>query len=271
MKKKKNKENRNLFVTIFGVLIIVGLISGGTFAYWSWATADSQKTNIYVEVVGGSLTIEGTNVVKTGTDEGTGTGPGLVPTNQCDGKYALIGEATFTAVNETTTVMRVYPMLDVTLTNTYETLDDTDKAKINWAVVDITSNSSNSCTASTSATVFKGTFATVGKTVTNTSTVSGANNYTIASETVGSIPSNQTTTMQIATISSGTSMPAVTSSATRLTFQATPQATTTRTYRVYVWLDSTYTHENIGDDITDPMQNLNIVVKWSAHSLMTQE
>lgn len=35
------------------------------------------------------------------------------------------------------------------------------------------------------------------------------------------------------------------------------------TYYLYIWLDSSYSHTNIGNDNTDPMQNLNFKLQWS--------
>jgi len=54
-------------------------------------------------------------------------------------------------------------------------------------------------------------------------------------------------------------------------FIATKNATTTKSYRIYVWLDSTYTYTNSGDTISDPMQNLSISVKFSPASELSQE
>jgi len=58
---------------------------------------------------------------------------------------------------------------------------------------------------------------------------------------------------------------------TGIRFIATKNATTTKSYRIYVWLDSTYTHTNVGDVISDPMQDLGISVKFSEASELSQE
>jgi len=54
-------------------------------------------------------------------------------------------------------------------------------------------------------------------------------------------------------------------------FIATKNATTSKSYRLYVWLDSTYTHTNVGDVVSDPMQELGISVKYSPASELSQE
>lgn len=38
---------------------------------------------------------------------------------------------------------------------------------------------------------------------------------------------------------------------------------TSETYYLYIWLDSSYSHTNIGNDNTDPMQNLSFQLQWS--------
>lgn len=42
----------------------------------------------------------------------------------------------------------------------------------------------------------------------------------------------------------------------------------TVTYYLYVWLDSTYTHQNVGGVNSDPMQNLKFELQWDG--IMTQ-
>lgn len=56
-----------------------------------------------------------------------------------------------------------------------------------------------------------------------------------------------------------------------ITFIATPLTTTTKYYKLYIWLDSTYTHTNSGNVVSDPMQELQISVKWSPASTLNQQ
>jgi len=58
---------------------------------------------------------------------------------------------------------------------------------------------------------------------------------------------------------------------TGIRFTATAKETTSKSYRLYVWLDSTYTHTNVGDEVSDPMQDLSISVKYSPASELSQE
>ena len=57
---------------------------------------------------------------------------------------------------------------------------------------------------------------------------------------------------------------------TTIRFTATKESTTTKTYKLFIWLDSSYTFTNYGDTVSDPMQNLTINVGWSPDSVMAQ-
>ena len=253
-KNKQKKEENKLIITIIAVLVIIAIIGGATFAYWSWETNEEQRTHVTVEVEGAFLTIDGTNVTNTS----------MRPTNDCDGVAALIGEATFTATNGTETNMKVIPMIDIILTPaTGRTLDDDDKSHLHWALVDITSTTNKTCDSPD----YSGTFNKVAK-VTVTKDASG--NVSISSPTVSSVQTSTSTTTNVTTALianiSGDNV-------SKLTFVAPAENTaspTTKTYRLYIWLDSGYTHTNYGAENTDPMQDLSMSVKWSPSSTLEQ-
>ena len=54
------------------------------------------------------------------------------------------------------------------------------------------------------------------------------------------------------------------------TLSVAANSTVTKTYSVYVWLDSTYNGTNTGSTVSDPMQNLTLSVKWSPESTLVQ-
>lgn len=214
--KKKNNDNQKLLVTIIAVALIIAIIGGATFAYWSWQSNNAQKTNVTVEVEGATFTIVGNNITNTG----------MYPTADCDGAGALVGDvATVTIVNETESPMTASLKLRASLTKKQGTLDATNKGKLNWAVVDTTAGTT--CETTT----YKGTLANV---TTNTDIDTGIS-FVAAGTTRGAEP-----------------------------------VTTTKTYRVYVWLDSSYTYTNSGSTVSDPMQDLTISVKWSPASTLIQ-
>lgn len=216
--KKKNKETNKLLISIIAVALIIAIIGGATFAYWSWQSNTDQQTTVNVTVTGGSLTISGGNVTKTG----------MYPTSDCDGTGALVGgTATVTAVNQTESPMTVKLYIRGTLSAKQGSLTTTNKGKLNWAVVQVTSS-----TATPSDNTCK----------------TGA----IASGTLSNVTTN-------------------TDINTGITFTAAASTTTTKYYKLYVWLDSTYSFTNSGSTVSDPMQDLTISVKWSPASIMTQE
>lgn len=262
-KKIKKKERNNLIVAIVGVIAIIVIVAGSTFAYWTWQSGTENQTNISVTVKGATLTITGSNV----------TSATLRPTNDCDGAAALIGEATVTVVNETATQMRATPRLDVTLTPVSgRTFDDTasnpDLGHLHWALVETTSTTTKTCANPD----YQGTFFKVGKV---TVSGGGSTDVTISGPTVTTMAENSLTTMNITNMDSSNTITStlsfVASAATTNTQGVTTKATTTKKYKVFVWLDNSYAHTNIGNTVSDPMQDLKITVKWSTKSTLIQE
>lgn len=218
----KKEETNKLIFALIGVALIIVIVGGATFAYWSWTTSTSQQTQINVVVNGASMTIVGNNVTSTG----------MYPTADCNGSGALKGDtATVTAVNETASPMQASLKIRATLSKT--SLSEANKGKINWAIVEETGVSA----------------AASEKTDGTESTCSTSK---IASGTLASVTSN-------------------TDIDTGITFIAAANATTVKYYKLYVWLDSSYTFTNTGDNVSDPMQNLTISVKWSPASTLNQQ
>ena len=217
--KKKENETNNILMILASIAIIVAIIGGATFAYWSWESNTAQKTTVDVTVAGGSLTIDGGAV--TTIENNT-----MYPTNDCDGVAALIGsESTVTATNDTATSMTVSLSIDAKITQgTAGFPSVTDRSYLKWAIVD-TGDDTVTCGNS----LITGNFETV--------------------------------------TSSGTFFPIDTG----INFSVPAETELTKNYRIYVWLDATYEFTNSGDNVTDPMQNLGISVKWSESSTMTQQ
>lgn len=250
-KRVKKKEKKNLFISIIAIITIIMLIAGSTYAYWSWQTATNQQTNVRVTVQGATMTITGNNVTSTT----------LRPTNDCVNK-SLVGEATVTVVNPTATAMRATPRLDVTLKPSHGNFDDTasnpDLGHLHWALVDTTNTTSKTCTNPD----YQGTFFKVGKV---TVSGGGTTDVSIAGPTITTMAENSATTINITNMDSSNEI------TDTLSFVAEANTTTTKNYKLYVWLDNTYEHINTGNSVTDPMQDLNINIKWSTKSTLIQE
>lgn len=269
-KKQKNKQKNNLIIAIIGVIAVVLIIAGSTYAYWSWETATNQQTSVSVTVKGAEMTITGTNVSSTT----------LRPTNDCDGAAAIYGDATVTVTNYTATGMTATPRLNVTLTSQHGSFDTTasnpDLKHLHWALVDITSTTSKTCANPD----YQGTFNAIDKV---TVTGGGSTDVSITGPTKSAVTSGTMATFNITNMTNSSttnfSASAYTTSST-LTFDVgaattnqqgvTTETVVTKKYRVYVWLDDTYTHTNVGSSVTDPMQDLSVVVQWSNKSTLVQ-
>lgn len=217
----KKKEMNKLVIALVAVVLIIVIVGGATFAYWSWQTNTSQQTVINVKVPDPDdfiFTIAGNNVTNTG----------MYPTSDCDGNGALIGNtATVTVVNPTESAMQASLKIRATLSSKQGSLNSTNKGKINWAIVEMSS-----------------------------ATATAANNACSTSKIASGTLANVSTNTDIDT---------------GITFIAAANATTVKYYKLYVWLDSSYTFTNSGNDITDPMQDLTISVKWSPASSLNQQ
>lgn len=277
-KQTKKKEKNNLLISIIVIIGIIIIVTGSTYAYWSWQTAEEQKTNVSVKVMGAEMTITGDNMTSTT----------MRPTNDCGGAAALIGEATVTVVNHTTTQMRATPRLDVTLTpHGGRTFDDSasnpDLSHLHWALVDTTSETTKTCANPD----YQGTFNAVAKV---TVTGGGNTDVNVTTPTISIVGENSLVTFNITNMSykstnaDGTpktyaisnyqvdsTLSFMASAATADAQGDTTPVTTTKKYRVYVWLDSGYEHTNTGNTVSDPMQDLSLTIKWSANSTLIQE
>lgn len=233
MKKNKTKTNKkdNDIKKILITLLIVILIIL-IIGGATFAYWRWESANNQKTLV--NITVTGGTLTITGNNI---TSEGMYNTADCDGSGSLGGElVTVTAENGTETDMTVFLALRATLTKKYGTsytVSNTDSRQyLKWALVD-TAISGQTC----ANTPYKGNFA-------------GA-----------------TTNTDIAVVDTSKN-PAT----TPMTFTATKSRTTTKTYRLYVWLDSSYTPPaNVGDTISDPMQELSMKITWSPNSKMVQD
>lgn len=243
-KGKKNNDTKKILITFAAILIIVIIISSSTYSYWRWESlttdnggneSNTQQTNVNVTVRGGSLSISGANVSTNGVT--------LYPISRANCETsALIGTAKVDAVNGTETPMTVTLKLKGTLEAAQGTLNTNvcasggNKDCLKWAVVETNSEFAPITSGQTCANAtYTGTFKNVSS---NTDIASGI-----------------TWTAEEAETQEGSESEAV---------------TTTKYYKVYVWLDSGYTWTNYGNTVSDPMQNLKITLTWSTNSTLEQ-
>jgi len=233
---EKNKNNiKTLFLAIVAVLFIGALVGGGTYAYWTWQTNETQRTAVSFTISRPGFTIVGDNI----------SSNTLVPTTSCYytnasySQHTLAGRATVTAENNTSLPMRATITLKGALKpvsgRTLPTSGSNSAANIHWAIKEVAS-------------------ATTGFAAANCTGTAGS---AYATGTFSGITPNATTLTYV-------DIP------TSITFDVPAGQTTPKYYQVYVWIDSAYTHTNYGSTNTDPMQGLTIALTFSETSEFTQ-
>jgi len=150
----------------------------------------------------------------------------------CDGPAALKGSATVTATNTSNMAMITTLKLRASLFAAQGTLDETNLSKLHWAIIDTTDTTAKTCTNPD----VQGTF----------------QNVTVATSSI-EFPNTTYTDIN-----------------TAITFNVPKKTTEIKNYEIYVWLDHSYEYVNVGETVSDPMQDLLISVKWSEASTMTQ-
>jgi len=118
--KNKKDETYKIILTVVGVLMLVALVVGGTFAWWTWRS--STNTTVNITVAGGTYTLDG---------GGNITSQSLIPTDQCNGNYAIKRTITAKATNTTNTAMTAKVQLNPT---TFPTVFNSTYLK--WTISD---------------------------------------------------------------------------------------------------------------------------------------
>lgn len=235
-----------LFVTMI-------LVSGGTFAYFRWASdVNTQKSALNIKVTEKiSMHIENPEISDTG----------LYPTNNCAGAGAMpisdsgsysADPSVVTIDNQTGIAARPRFKLKVKITDVNgnvitnnASVSDSSKPYryyINYAIAEV----GGDCTTP----LFTGKFDQ------NTPTSTGNGWYNS-----GWVTSVDVSTFPI--LSNGVN--------SGVSFQAKEYGITTHEYQVWAWIDSSYTTTIVGNQASsDPMQNATISISWSEDSTVHQ-
>lgn len=104
------KDRKKLIIAIVAVLIIIVLVGGATFAYWTWVTNTAQQTN--VSFVVNQSDLEG-EMYATLEGNGTTTATNLKPAT-CNGSNAIVKTITIKYLNKTVQAATVSATLSVT-------------------------------------------------------------------------------------------------------------------------------------------------------------
>ena len=126
----KNKKIISLSVILFVVML---LVSGGSFAYWTWVTASSERTNVSLTITAPDMSAKLTGYTQNITN--------LIPVSSCtDETYAIKKELTLTYSNLSTNDGEILGTLSIanTLAQVYEATFLPNQAKGNTNGGDIT-------------------------------------------------------------------------------------------------------------------------------------
>lgn len=213
------KDRKKLIIAILATLIIIVLVGGATFAYWTWVTNTAQQTN--VSFVVNQSDLEG-EMYATLEGNGTTTATNLKPAT-CNGSNAIVKTITIKYLNKTVQAATVSATLSVTAFTARSASYLPSSPNLGYLKYALTTSSS--CTSNVQK--------------------SGSFNGLTFSSTV--TPTNLPLTLFTQTFTASANM----------------SAEGTQTYYLYIWLDSSYEHQNIGSVNSDPMQGLSFTTQWS--------
>lgn len=124
------KEKNKIVISIVAVALIIALVGGGTYAYWTWQSANNTVVNF--TVTGGTMSIDGGGNITTKS---------LAPAQCTNTTYAIQRKVKVMATNETSSAMTGTIQLKVnslTVASGHNALNATNKASIKYALVSVT-------------------------------------------------------------------------------------------------------------------------------------
>ncbi len=223
----RNREK--IIISIVLVVAIIALVGGGTYAYWTWVSNSAQQTSVNfntpqsADSAGLAASIEG---------NGTASQK-MKPTPCTTSTYAINKTFTITYKNETehaTTLTTILSVTGMTIRSGYAP-SAANLGYLKWA---IRSSAASNASESTPDTCTSGAVASGTFNLSSPITFSGTNASNLPKQ-LGSF------TIPVAAGTEETSV----------------------TYYLYIWLDYTYMHENVGNVNNDPMQGINVTTQLS--------
>ena len=281
------KNKKQIAIVIVAIIAIIAIVGGSTFAYFQWTTSANQRTNVNVTIAAGGI-----QMIMT-PEGGVLEANGLKPVADCMESYAYF-DTTVSIVNSTGTLavpsFKLTARVKPNSATGASTLKKADLSHIHYSVVEINAigqeikadkadnsgarrcyepaNIDNegaqkeglfSSTSNASA-IAAGTFTDMEPALTDgwTSAINlpSTDNVYLARQYNNDPQKGDTGAFGITLIGAKASAGAPT--------------TTTKYFRVYVWIDEGYTYTNAGEAVTDPLQNAIIEVTWSTSSIVEQ-
>lgn len=291
----------NIKILVFSIviaLVIIGMMGGGTYAFLQWSTNSSQRTYIdNVTIIGNEITMH----IEPENTDFSGLRPTKIDSSD-DCSKTVYGDTLVTIINKTGTVAIPSFKLKVRVTkseNVNTALTPEALSHINYVVIPLTTTVSGGKPVKGGTGSYNCSNSMSGKD--ETSTITLFSNVTAASKSWSThlnFGGVSTTTGEWSHIPSCTDTTKVSSSWVTLngtncgylprqyyletgtygadgsingiTFKAPPRKTTYQYFRIYAWLDETYSTTTVGTTVTDPLQNAKIEITWSDQSFIQQ-
>ena len=222
-------EKKKLTLYIIVVILIVLLVVSGTYAYWKWVSANN--TTINFSVAGGTISIDGGGNIETEKK--------LAPSSCINTKYAIQRKIKVIATNDSNTDMVETIQLKVkNMSTTSGTLNSTNKASIEWALVRADENQYN------------------------------ANTWLEATTECASLASEVQSDTKGTMLSRGTFQNVSTNGVLTIYDKDIVPANDTATdyYELYIWINPNYEGEaTTGTTVNDALQDLILNLEWQGN------
>lgn len=274
----KNNTIKQFIIAIVTVVAIIAIVGGSTFAYFQWTTNVEQRTNVNVTIAAGGIKM--TMYQKDGKLETAG----LRPVADCTKSYSYMD--TLVEIENTTGTLAVPSFkLKGKVTTAQGSLTSSDLQHIHFAVVNLgpvttfnyTEHGDNAASCNAPATVTgKGILSAENASTTATGTFADVNP---SGSEFTDIPTGIGTNYLSRYYQSGSSngitfIGAKSGVANVKNANGQPNEKlanfTWNVFRVYVWIDEDYTYTNVGNAVSDPLQNATIWLQWSESSIVEQ-
>lgn len=219
-----NKKNQKIILSIISVLVIGIIVTGATFAYWKWVVDAENETELDFVVIGDNIESE---LYAKLDGNGITEIKNLHP-SKCDGNSAILKKINISYLNKLKQSATITATLKVSEFNVKEYIPTEEQLKyLKYSLTNTESSCENDIVKNSNNEELIGNFSDL---VFENKKVSNLSNN-LFSQTI-TVPANMTVKQEV-------------------------------NYYLWIWLDSEYEHINIGNDNTDPMQELNFKLEWS--------
>lgn len=218
------KKNQKIILSIISVLVIGIIVTSATFAYWTWVVDADNETEVEFITIGNNVQNElYAKLEGNGTTEVTK----LTPTD-CKIENAVLKKVEIGYLNKLKQSATITATLRVSEFEVKNAIPTTEELKyLKYALTTTSDSCSTNIVRNDDGEELTGNFS----------------DLVFANGTATNLPTN---------LFSRT-----------MTIPANMTGEQGVTYYLWIWLDSKYVHINIGDNNTDPMQEISFKVQWT--------